>query len=865
MAVTVNLYAVCTPDTYTVTANANSGSIPSTTGWTGTGASATKSVTYDSTYGTLPAPTRSGYTFKGWSLLPNGYTQVEYIQSSGTQYIDTGYYWTHENIEIDFDGTVITNASNQSLFGNEEYTAASGNDRNFAGVPHGTNGTYSIYLGNSSTQGNVATGSLGTRFNLNILTTANKNLLVGLNGENKLSVTYNGTVMSRSGAYTSSSTSTTVGNIFIFANHNSARGSSDAAFQNVSAMRLYAFKMYDNGTLVRDFIPCINDSTGKAGLYDLITNTFYGNDGTGDFTAGSASYITSSTVVKETRNHTIYAVWKDETPPVIVSATPSTILDLRNYVDFNATDAGSGVAYYNITTTNTAPTTWIPVVSDVETTTETKYEYNAAWARVLHQNNHWGSKYFADSTAAQSKTNDNDLYSVLGNIASYKNSTNWEFLLQYPEISSTTYNRWTQTSNPITNTNLVTGYNAIHADWTNGSWFGMALSSANTSTFMDGQSGGSWWYAIGAYSRYGSGMPGPYVGSTPTAAGTANLWSRIDNLTNTTSTNLTRRIGDIAADGTYYVWAKDAAGNTAYKAVTINKVDTTKPTATITSTNNVAASQTVTLTLGDDRALDKYYWGTTNPVSNTNVANTTISNNPTSSAPTKTVSDGGTYYVSVIDSAGNRYNTSKVFYKTTLNAMNGSVSPASVVTMSGNSFALPNPTRSGYTFGGWYTNSECTTAVTLTSGNYKPTANTTLYAKWTPVNYTITYTMNNGTNNANNPSGYNVESAAITLQAPTKTLTFVGNYNAASGANAASGSGVTIGSDTTKNQTFAGWTGSNGSTAQTSVTIATGSTGNKSYTAHWTAVAGNTPTVTRTGYTCGWSTSSTGTTIFKNY
>ena len=135
-----------------------------------------------------------------------------------------------------------------------------------------------------------------------------------------------------------------------------------------------------------------------------------------------------------------------------------------------------------------------------------------------------------------------------------------------------------------------------------------------------------------------------------------------------------------------------------------------------------------------------------------------------------------------------------------------------------------------------------------------------LYAVCTRNTYTISYTMNNGTNNSNNPTSYNVESSAITLQAPTKTLTFKGNANSTSGANAASGT-VTIGSNTTKAQTFAGWTGSNGSTNQTSVTIASGSTGNKSYTAHWTAVAGTLPTVTRTGYTCGWNTSSSGTTI----
>lgn len=47
--------AVYTANTYTVNFNANGGSTPT----------ASKTVTYDSTYGTLPTPTREGYTFQG--------------------------------------------------------------------------------------------------------------------------------------------------------------------------------------------------------------------------------------------------------------------------------------------------------------------------------------------------------------------------------------------------------------------------------------------------------------------------------------------------------------------------------------------------------------------------------------------------------------------------------------------------------------------------------------------------------------------------------------------------------------------------------------------------------------------------------
>ena len=54
---------------FTVTANANEGTIPATTGWTvaSGSATATKSVKYLDSYGSLPTPTRTGYEFVGWT------------------------------------------------------------------------------------------------------------------------------------------------------------------------------------------------------------------------------------------------------------------------------------------------------------------------------------------------------------------------------------------------------------------------------------------------------------------------------------------------------------------------------------------------------------------------------------------------------------------------------------------------------------------------------------------------------------------------------------------------------------------------------------------------------------------------------
>ena len=54
----------------------------------------------------------------------------------------------------------------------------------------------------------------------------------------------------------------------------------------------------------------------------------------------------------------------------------------------------------------------------------------------------------------------------------------------------------------------------------------------------------------------------------------------------------------------------------------------------------------------------------------------------------------------------------------------------------------------------------------------------TLYAVWSPINYTINYYMDGGTNNAQNPSFYTVESETVVLSEATKTgYTFIGWYS----------------------------------------------------------------------------------------
>lgn len=76
----------------------------------------------------------------------------------------------------------------------------------------------------------------------------------------------------------------------------------------------------------------------------------------------------------------------------------------------------------------------------------------------------------------------------------------------------------------------------------------------------------------------------------------------------------------------------------------------------------------------------------------------------------------------------------------------------------------------GYRFDGWYTDGSTFAEHTkFKTGDKMPEGDVTYYAKWTLIQYSITYNLNGGTNHAENPAEYNVSSEKITLLEPSKT------------------------------------------------------------------------------------------------
>lgn len=199
------------------------------------------------------------------SQLPTEYQEVEYIESTGTQYIDTGYCAT-ANTKVLTDVKVLSvPARNAWLFGSRNSDVTS----RYELIWLDSEKVYRFYYGtnNYTFSGVPSTGELA-------ITTASTG------------ATINGVSVTPAAATISSTNS-----IYIFSCHGGT------ASNETSYMRLFSFKIYEGNTLMRDFVPCYRKSDNAVGLYDLVNGVFYTNAGTGDFAKGKNSNAHADVVI----------------------------------------------------------------------------------------------------------------------------------------------------------------------------------------------------------------------------------------------------------------------------------------------------------------------------------------------------------------------------------------------------------------------------------------------------------------------------------------------------------------------------------------------------------------------------------------
>lgn len=168
--------------------------------------------------------------------LPSGYTKLAYIQSTGTQYIDSGLAL---NKSDSYTYSIL------AQFSNDAYGGANGYMQFMSGIASGSKATIKVVY----------------------------------DGETHVECIYVDDTQKSQEDWTSTYSGVNVKiGILKMGDENNGWFSGTPQIG-----KIFALTILNGGNLIRDFVPCVNAS-GAVGLYDLVGRKFYGNAGTGVFT-----------------------------------------------------------------------------------------------------------------------------------------------------------------------------------------------------------------------------------------------------------------------------------------------------------------------------------------------------------------------------------------------------------------------------------------------------------------------------------------------------------------------------------------------------------------------------------------------------
>ena len=194
--------------------------------------------------------------------LPIEYQEVEYLESTGTQHINTEHLVQSEKIRIVASINATPSYGEQDLIGNQD----SATGRFILGFYR-----YYVFL--------FARDSQGTEQNVTSETFPNEasnfviDAVYDLQNETK-SLSVNGETYS--GSHTRSIISTA--KLKLFQNGQNS---------NKFVGKTRYLKIYEDDNLLFDFIPCYRKSDSEPGMYDTVSGTFFTNAGTGTFLVGN--------------------------------------------------------------------------------------------------------------------------------------------------------------------------------------------------------------------------------------------------------------------------------------------------------------------------------------------------------------------------------------------------------------------------------------------------------------------------------------------------------------------------------------------------------------------------------------------------
>ena len=211
----------------------------------------------------ITSETAGDLTYGGNILVENG---PGYIDNNGKATFDTGHTPTpHTRVEVDY--LHVNNLKDNRVF--SAYAA----DKLY--YMHYANGSVQYAWSCMDTNGNwTSTGLAVNKFRRRTFILDPHTDFTGLvtAGYTNYSSTVSGPVAAKGGTYVKPDAGS------------SLKVCCDTGGSLVSNMRLYGLRIYEAGTLVRDYIPYVQN--GEAGLYDQVNNTFKGSNSRYAFTAG---------------------------------------------------------------------------------------------------------------------------------------------------------------------------------------------------------------------------------------------------------------------------------------------------------------------------------------------------------------------------------------------------------------------------------------------------------------------------------------------------------------------------------------------------------------------------------------------------
>lgn len=188
--------------------------------------------------------------------------EVEYLESSGTQWIDTGVYGS--------DTLVVSMEINVVAYSSSEDAQIIGSTTNRWGS--GRRGYELLYATKSSSAfGWWYDRQASINFNIYIGNKCSVNISNGVLSIKDYTGVNHDINIAQSGSFTTSTT------LPIFATRN-------PGIHLSSPLRVYSVQMKRNGVTILDFIPVRKNGVGY--MYDKVSGQLFGNQGTGQFIIG---------------------------------------------------------------------------------------------------------------------------------------------------------------------------------------------------------------------------------------------------------------------------------------------------------------------------------------------------------------------------------------------------------------------------------------------------------------------------------------------------------------------------------------------------------------------------------------------------